>query len=176
MKNKKKKDEVENFVLGKKIRDVKTSEKHHFLLFVSVLILFNLFLVASVWFVLQHLKDWYNWVVCFSILAVAFGMSLKVYRDTNKFNKFEIYDNAIVINSIWMNLLVPMKDICEMTVKNSKLDKLIKLDTKSLEVKLLGQKRKKFTIHFIEENVVKLKQEIIMLMDKDSGNKIENNE
>jgi hypothetical protein len=40
------------------------------------------------------------------------------------------------------------------------------LETKSLEVKILNRRRKKFTIHFIEENAVKLKQEITMMIDK----------
>ena len=52
--------------------------------------------------------------------------------------------------------------------QESSLDKTFKLNTKSLEIKLLRHKRKKFTIHFIEENVVKLKQEIIMLIDRNT--------
>ncbi len=165
-KEKKQQDEIEEVVLGEKIRDVKTNEKQHFLLFVSMLILFNVLLIISVWFVLLHLKNWYNWVFCFALLGVGFALSFKTYRDIKNFHKCELYDNAIVINSIWFNLKVALKDIYEMNVKVSKLDKIFNLNTKSLEIKILGHKRKKFTIHFIEENAVKLKQEITMLIDR----------
>jgi hypothetical protein len=50
---------------------------------------------------------------------------------------------------------------------------MFKLNTKSLELHMMGIRRKKFTIHFIEENAVKLKQEITMLIDKDTGKEIE---
>jgi len=165
LKKKKQKIEVEEFVLGKKIRDVKINERQHFLLFVSMLILFNLILLASVWFVLIYLNRWYNWVICIAILAVIFSFSFKTYLDIKTFHKCELYDNALVIKSIWFNLKVDLKDIYEMNVKESKLDKLFKINTKSLEVKILGHRRKKFTIHFIEENAVKLKQEITMMID-----------
>ena len=169
-KEKKQKTEVKEVVLGKKIRDVKINEKQHFLLFVSMLILFNILLVVSVWFVLMNLTDWYYWVVCFSILGLSFWLSLKAYGEIKHFHKCELYDNAIVINSIWFNIKVEFKDIYEMNVKESVPDKIFKLNTKSLEVKILGHRRKKFTIHFIEENAVKLKQEITILIDKNSSN------
>ena len=50
-KNKKQIVEEKPLVLGEKIRDVKINEKQHFLLFVSMLILFNILLTASIWFV-----------------------------------------------------------------------------------------------------------------------------
>ena len=81
-----------------------------------------------------------------------------------------ILNNAIVINSIWFNIKVDLKTIYEMNVKESFLDKIFKLNTKSLEVKMFSQRRKKFTIHFIEENVVKLKQEITNLIVGNSSN------
>ena len=46
---------------------------------------------------------------------------------------------------------------------------MFKLNTRSLELRMIGIRRKKFTLHFIEENAVKLKQEITMLIDKDCG-------
>ena len=51
---------------------------------------------------------------------------------------------------------------------------MFKLKTKSLEVKIVGFKRKKVTIHFIEEDAVKLKQEITMLIERDMDNSNEN--
>ena len=165
-KENKQKIDVEDFQLGKKIRDIKTNEKQHFLLFVSVLLFFNLLLLVSVWFVLIYLNRWYNWVVCIGVLATMFSLSFKAYRDVKSFHKCELYDNAIVVKSIWFEIKVELKDIFEMNVKESRLDKLFKLNTKSLEVKILGRRRKKFTLHFIEENAVKLKQEITMMIDR----------
>ena len=173
-KEKKQKNIVEEVVLGKKIRDVKINEKQHFLLFVSMLILFNLLLVVSVWFVLINLTDWYYWVVCFMTLGLCFWLSLKTYREIKDFHKCELYDNAIVLTSIWFNIKVALKDIYEMNVKETLLDRIFKLNTKSLEIKILGQRRKKFTIHFIEENAVNLKQEIIIFIDKNSSNNVNN--
>ncbi len=163
---KKNKKEVPELVLGNKIREVKINEKQHFLLFISMLIVFNLLLITSVWFVLLRLNEWYYWVICITIIGLSFVLSFKEYRETKTFHKCELYDNAISINSIWLNLNVELKDICEMKVKESRLDKIFKLNTKSLEVKFLGHKRKKFVIHFIEEDAVQLKQEITMLIDK----------
>lgn len=165
---KNKKKQYKEVVLGNKIRDVKVNERQHFLLFVSTLIFFNLLLLISVWFVLKHLNNWYNWVICFVLIGVCFWFSLKTYREIKSFNKCELYDNAIVINSIWLNFKVAFSDVCEINVKETKLDKILKLKTKSLEVKILNNKRSKFTIHFIEENALKLKHEITMLIDKNS--------
>ena len=166
MKKKKKQKEIPELVLGRKIRDVKINEKQHFLLFVSILVLFNLLLLMSVWFVLLRLNEWYYWAICMTICGVSFLLSFKTYRETKVFHKCEIYENAISMNSIWFNLNVELKDICEMKVRESRLDKIFKLGTKSLDVKILGHKRKKFVIHFIEEDAVKLKQEITMLIDR----------
>ena len=165
-KEKKQKIDVEDFPLGKKVRDVKINEKQHFLMFVSVLIFFNLLMLVSVWFVLIYLNRWYNWVICIAIVAVLFLLSFKSYRDIKSFHKCELYDNALVIKSIWFEIKVELKDIYEMNVKETRLDKIFNLGTKSLEVKILGRSRKKFTIHFIEENAVKLKQEITMMIDR----------
>ena len=171
-KKKKKQKEVE-VVLGKKVRDVKVSEKQHFLLFVSMLVLFNLLMVASIWFVLIYMNKWYNWVICIALLFVTFGLSFKTYCDTKLFNKCTIYDNAIEIKSIWFNFKFELKDVYEMNVKESFLDKAFKTNTKSLVVKVMNHRRHKFTIHFIEENAVKLKQEITMMIDKLESNKDE---
>lgn len=174
-KEKKQKVKVEELILGKKIRDVKINERQHFLLFVSMLILFNFLMMFSVGFILIYLEIWYNWVICFAILALSFGLSFKSYRDIKTFHKCELYDNALVINSIWFNFKVELKNIYEMRVKVSVLDKFFKLNTKSLEVKILGSRRKKFTIHFIEENAVNLKQEITSLINKYTDKQNEEN-
>lgn len=163
---KKKKTKEQEIVLGKEIRNVKINEKQHFLLFVSMLLFFNLLMLASVWFLLMFLNSWYNWVICVALLIVVFSMSFKVYRDTKVFHRCKLYDNAIVINSIWFNLIVGLNEICELNVKETFLDKIFKLNTKSLEVKIIGRRRRKFTIHFIEESVVKLKAEILKLIEK----------
>ena len=164
-KSKKQKKVKSKFVLGTKIRDVKINEKQHFLMFVSMLVFFNLMLLLSVWFVLIKLNNWYYWVICCTLLLLSFWLSFRTYRDIKSFNRCELFDNAISINSIWNNLNIPFKDIREMKVKVSVLDKLFKLNTKSLEVKILHHKIKKVVIHFIEEDAVKLKQEITMLID-----------
>lgn len=171
-KNKKeKKIKFPEVFLENKIRDVKINERQHFLLFVSMILFFNLLLLTSVAFVLIYLNIWYTWVICFILLSVSFGLSFKTFRETHVFHKCELYSNALVVNSIWFSLKVDLKDIYEMQVKESFLDKMFKLNTKSLEVKMLGYNRKKFTIHFIEENVVQLKQEITILIDKHTENK-----
>ena len=173
-KEKKQKNIVEEVVLDKKIKDVKINEKQHFLLFVSMLILFILLLVVSVWYVLINLTDWYYWFICLIILGLSFWLSLRTYIEIKHFHRCELYNNAISITSIWFNIKVALKDIYEINVKETLLDRIFKLNTKSLEVKILGQRRKKFTIHFVEENTVNLKQEIIMLIDKSLSNN-ENN-
>ena len=169
-KDKKKKKQIKEVLLGNKIRDVKMNQREHFLLFVSTLILFNLILLVSVWFVLLHLNNWYNWIICFGIIGLCFGLSLKAYRDIKNFNTCTLYDNAIEVKSIWFDFKVEYKDIREINVKETKLDKMFKLKTKSLEIKVLNCTRTKFTIHFVEENALKLKHEIIMLIDKNSQN------
>ena len=165
---KKQKELVPEFVLGKKIRDVKINERQHFMLYVSLLILFNAFMVASAWFVLLYLTEWYYWVVCVSLVGVCCGFSFRSYLHIKNFHKCALHDNALSIKSIWINLDIEYKHICEIVVKESFLDKMFKLNTKSLELHMIGIRRKKFTLHFIEENAVKLKQEITMLIDKDN--------
>ena len=162
----KKKEQKEELVLGEKIREVKINEKQHFFLFVSMLVFVNLLLVASVWFVLLYLNSWYNWVLCMFLLGGSFGFSLGAYRKIKHFHQCEIYNNAISINSIWFVISVELSKIHELNIKESILDKIFKLNTKSLEFKIHGQRRKKFTLHFIEEDVVKLKQELTQLINK----------
>lgn len=163
---KQKKQQETEVVLGEKIRDVKINERQHFLFFVSMIFFFNTIMLTSVWFVLIYLNVWYNWVFCIALLCLTFGLSFKMYIDTKTFHKCELYDNAIVVNSIWFNMKVEFKDIYEMNVKESVLDKIFKINTKSLEVKIMNRRRHKFTIHFIEENAVQLKQEITILIDR----------
>lgn len=154
--------------LGNKIKELKINERQHFLLFVSMLIFFNMLLLVSVGFVLIYIDRWYNWVLGFSLLALSFWLSFKVYHSTKVFHKCTLYTNAIVMNSIWFNCVVELKNIYELRVKISILDKMFKLNTKSLEVKIMNNRRKKFTIHFIEENAIKLKQKIIDLIDQNA--------
>ena len=162
---KKQKIKEPEVVLGKKIRDVKINEKQHFLLFVAMLLFFNFLLMFACGYVLTHLNRWYNWVICFVLIGLAFWWSLKLFREQKRFHKCELFDNAISINSIWFNLNIGYNEIYEMNVKESVLDRIFHLNTKSLEVKIMGRKRKKFTIHFVEENAIKLKQEITILID-----------
>lgn len=162
MKNKKQKEE---FVLGEKIREVKINERQHFLLFVSLLVFFNFLLIASIWFVLLYLNSWYNWVFCMFLLGGCFGLSLRAYRKIKHFHQCVIFKNAIHINSIWFVLTIELSKIYELNIKESVLDKLFKINTKSLEFKIYGQRRKKFTLHFIEEDVDGLKQELTKLIN-----------
>ena len=164
-KKKEKKNPYPEVELGTKIRDVKINQKQHFLLFVAMLIIFNLLLLMSVWFVLINLNAWYNWVICVAIVFLCFGLSFKTYCNIKTFHKCELYDNALSINSIWFNINVDLKNICEIKVKVIRLDKMFKLDTKSLEIHIIGSRRKKFTIHFIEEDAEKLKWEILKLVE-----------
>ena len=158
---KNKKKQYPEVVLGTKIRDVNTNQKQHFLFFVAMIIMFNFLLLFSIGFVLIYLNTWYNWVVCFALIFICWGLSFKTYRDMKHFHKCELYDNALVVNSIWFNLKVDLKNICEIKVKESTLDKIFKLNTKSLEIHIISSRRKKFTIHFIEEDAENLKWEIL---------------
>ena len=173
--SKKKKNKKPEVVLGKKIRDVQINQKQHFLLFCAMLVMFNMMLLFSVGFVLIYLNTWYNWAICFAILFLCWWLSFKAFRDQKDFHKCELYDNALVVNSIWFNIKLDLKEICEIKVKESVLDKMFKIGTKSLEVKIINNKRKKFTIHFIEEDVEKLKWEILKIADnKPEGVEIKN--
>ena len=157
-----------DIVVGDKVKEVKINERQHFLMFVSMLIFFNLLLIVSVYFVLYYIDRWYNWVLCFAILGVSAWLSFRTYQKTKVFHRCTIHTNAIVINSIWFNRVIELKNIYELNVKTSFLDKIFKLNTNSLEVKIMNNKRKKFTIHFIEENAVKVKQKIINLIDENA--------
>ncbi len=167
-KPKKEKVKEPELVLGEKVKDIKINQKQHFLLFVAMIIFFNLLLISAVGFVLVYLDRWYNWVLCFVLIGVSFGLSFRTYRNIKTFHTCTLYENALVINSIWFEITVDLKKIYELKVKRSFLDKIFRLDTHSLEVKMMNNRRKKFTIHFIEENAVKLKQKIIQLIDKNT--------
>ena len=137
------KKETEEFKLENKIKDVKINQKQHFLLFVSVLLLFNMLLLTSTIFVLVFLTKWYNWVLCILIWATCAWFSFKVFRDTKNYHKCELYDNAIVINSICFNKVVDLTHIYDIKIKESILDKLFKIDTLSMEIYLANEKRNK---------------------------------
>ena len=70
------------------------------------------------------------------------------------------------MDSVWFNFVADLKKVVELNPKKSILDKMFKLETYSLEVKMVGCKRKKFTIHFIEEDVNKLKEELEIIIEE----------
>lgn len=162
---KNKRNKFPDIILGTKIRDVQINQKQHFLFFVAMIIIFNIVLMFSVGYVLTHLYAWYNWVLCFALMFASWGLSFRAYSAVKVFHKCELYDNALVVNSIWFNTIVDLKDVCEIKVKESFLDKLFKINTKSLQIKLVANRRKKFTIHFIEEDAEKLKWEILKTIE-----------
>ena len=164
MKNKK--GITKELVLKNKIREIQINERQHFFLFVSMIVVFNILLIASVWFVLLYLNSWYNWVICMFMLGACFALSLRTYRKIKHFHQCIIYENAIRINSIWFEINVELSRIYEINTKESILDKIFKINTKSLEFKIYGSRRKKFTLHFIEEDIFKLKQELTKLINK----------
>ena len=166
--NNQKKNQYPEVELGTKLRNVKINQKQHFLLFVTLMVVFNMLLLMSVWFVLINLNTWYNWVICIVIVFICWGLSLRAYCNVKNFHTCTLYDNALVVNSIWFNFEVDVKNICGITVKETVLDKIFKTQTKSLEINIIGCRRKKFTLHFIEEDVEQLKWEILKLVDAKS--------
>ena len=152
--------EVEDFILREKIRDIKINQRQHFMFYISMMVLFNMILIASVAFVLVYLNMWYNWVLCFIVIGVCVYLTFNTYIHEKNFHKCAIHKNAIVINSIWFNFIADFSKIVLVKPKKSILDKIFKLSTHSLEVRLINSRRKKFTIHFIEEDINKLKLEL----------------
>lgn len=159
-KDKKQEKEAEVFVLGNKVRTVKINQRQHLMFYIAMMVLFNAILVASVAFVLVYLNMWYNWVLCFMVVAVCAYLTFHTYLHEKNFHKCMIHSNAIVVKSIWFNFVADFSKIVLIQPKKSVLDKMFKLNTYSLEVRLTNSKRKKFTIHFIEEDIKKLQLEL----------------
>ena len=159
-KDKKQEKEAEVFVLGNKLRTVKINQRQHLMFYIAMMVLFNAILVASVAFVLVYLNMWYNWVLCFMVVAVCVYLTFHTYLQEKNFHKCVIHSNAIVVKSIWFNFVADFSKIVLVKPKKSILDKMFKLNTYSLEVRLTNSKRKKFTIHFIEEDINKLQSEL----------------
>lgn len=162
----KKQEQEEVFVLGDKIRAIKINQRQHFMFYIAMMVLFNAILIASVAFVLVYLNMWYNWVLCFIIVGICAYLTFNTYVHQKNFHKCDIHENALVINSIWFNIVVDVSKIMEITPKKSILDNMFKLNTYSMEVKMINSKRKKFTIHFIEEDVNQLKTELEQYIEK----------
>lgn len=165
-KDKKQEKEAEVFVLGNKVRTVKINQRQHLMFYIAMMVLFNAILVASVAFVLVYLNMWYNWVLCFMVVAVCAYLTFHTYLHEKNFHKCMIHSNAIVVKSIWFNFVADFSKIVLIKPKKSFLDKMFKLNTYSLEVRLTNSKRKKFTIHFIEEDVNQLKTELEQYIEK----------
>lgn len=159
-KDKKQEKEAEVFVLGNKVRTVKINQRQHLMFYIAMMVLFNAILVASVAFVLVYLNMWYNWVLCFMVIGVSAYLTFHTYLHEKNFHKCVIHSNAIVVKSIWFNFVADFSKIVLMKPKKSILDKMFKLNTYSLEVRMTNSKRKKFTIHFIEEDIKKLQLEL----------------
>ena len=159
-KDKKQEKEAEVFVLGNKVRTVKINQRQHLMFYIAMMVLFNAILVASVAFVLVYLNMWYNWVLCFMVVAVCVYLTFHTYLQEKNFHKCMIHSNAIVVKSIWFNFVADFSKIVLVKPKKSILDKMFKLNTYSLEVRMTNSKRKKFTIHFIEEDINKLQSEL----------------
>ena len=159
-KDKKQEKEAEVFVLGNKVRTVKINQRQHLMFYIAMMVLFNAILVASVAFVLIYLNMWYIWVSCFMVVAVCAYLTFHTYLQEKNFHKCVIHSNAIVVKSIWFNFVADFSKIVLVKPKKSILDKMFKLNTYSLEVRMTNSKRKKFTIHFIEEDINKLQSEL----------------
>lgn len=166
MKKQKKKKQIVDFVVGDKIRDVKVSEKQHFLLFVTILILCNIMLVASTMFLLIYLRNVVNCIIAIVAMVLCGWYSFKIYRKMKSYHKCAIYQNALVVNSIWMNIVIDLKNIYDIKIKKSLLDNLFITNTYSMEFYITNQKRRKFTLFFVEEDAQALKNEILELISQ----------
>jgi len=170
------KKDKDDLKIGKKIRSIKINERQHFLFFVVMLILFNVVLFSSVTTLLTFVQEWYVWVICGAIVCVCFGYTFRAYCNIKNFQKCELHENCIVFSSIWCDITVDMRQIYNAVPIKSFLDKLFNLKTMSLEIYIKSNKRTKFTLHFIEEDVNNLRDEIMALSIKNREINLKNTE
>ncbi|MBR6778614.1 MAG: hypothetical protein IKM43_00460 [Clostridia bacterium] len=142
-----------------KIRDIEIDKQKHLLELGLLIVLFNLFLIGAVTRLGTYINVWYVWLINGILTIYCIIHSIVTMIRQYKNNKYQLFKDKIVVNSIWYATEVEYKEIVRMESKLTFLDKFATKHTCSLVI-IFGQDRHRIVLHRITEDINKLIKEI----------------
>ena len=150
-----------NWELGEKIREVETDRHQHKRSLMIGLILSNLLLIiAGIHFIIM-VKVWPLIVLLVIIITGSVIYSAITYRRHDTCHTYTIYDNCIVIHSVWADKCIHLENI--FLIETSRLHRDIKHGTKALIVYEKQRSFIKTNMPYIAEDLESLRNEILNL-------------
>ncbi len=102
-KQKDKKMKKAKWKIGDKVRDIAVESKENKLAYLVGIILADLILVvASIYFMIV-MKEWYYILLAICIIVGCAVYSYFAYRRSSLGRKYTLYDNCVLITSLWRN-------------------------------------------------------------------------
>lgn len=147
---------------GNKIKDIEINKKHYLIQTLIFLVIFNLMLACSLVYASLCIKAWY--ITTFSVLIFVgcIVWSVFTFLKAKNIKKYELYENVLVVNSLWKNALIDLSKVIKIQSKNYKHSS----DFKTVTFTLQSVYPQKISLHFVKEDVEKLINEITNLVNK----------
>ena len=169
------------FNKGNKIRNIHVDVKSHLIILASLLIVFNLFLVACAISLAVFINRWYVWLIDILLVLLCLLKSIFTYLNGAKNFCYAIYENCIYLDSIWYDkTIIEYKLIKNIKFKVGFLDKMFGKKTHTLIILLNDELQTKINLYLIKESPENLIEEIsknssIMFKQKSAQNKTTEN-
>lgn len=147
---------------GNKIKDIEINKKHYLIQTLIFLVIFNLMLACSLVYASLCIKAWY--ITTFSVLIFVgcIVWSVFTFLKAKNIKKYELYENVLVVNSLWKNALIDLSKVIKIQSKNYKHSS----DFKTVTFTLQSVYPQKISLHFVKEDVENLINEITNLVNK----------
>ncbi|MBR2970107.1 MAG: hypothetical protein IKC49_03530 [Clostridia bacterium] len=150
-----KKEKKPKWKLGNKVRDIEVYNKENKIAFLVSIILANvLVLVASIYYMIV-MREWYYILIGICVILGLGVFSYFAFRRSNIGRHYAIYDNCIVLESLWMNRYIKYENIETIEKVNNTLE--------ILEHRVGYIKTK---VEYVSEDLDALRVEILKLVNE----------
>jgi len=148
-----KKQKEPKFIPGEKIKEIKFDKAQHvFELSLAVMIFATILLTAIISLgALVH--KWYVWLICGLVLVYFVVHSTIFIIKTAKTPKYVLYDNCIILNSIWNYRCIKLNSIISVEPIKTIFDKIQREEMNSIVVRYMDNGLKKAILHCVTENI-----------------------
>ncbi len=149
---KKKKEKKPQFVVGKKIREIKIDKKQQMVELAFAVAAFAVILLGGLLSLGLMFNKWYVWMICGILLVYFLTHSITSVMRAASHPKYILHENCLVLNSIWHYGIIPLRSITKIETKNTIFDSKEEKSI-SIVVHYEDDGDKKMTLHSVTENI-----------------------
>lgn len=169
-----KKQKKQPIKLGKKIRNLNIDLGTNLFILLMLLVVFNCVFIISALMLAHWINIWWVWLIdlVVSILCVVYSVCSYLYCVKNYC--FALYENCLVLNSMWYyNTVIELKLVKQVEVKTGFWDRVFGRGTCTLVLRLNDESQTKIKLYFLKENIAQLKDELyrVILASKGAKNR-----